>query len=295
MEYFPNYNTAIDMNPAEWARAREVEGWNGIVASDHYWIDDKPFPHLWVTLTRMADATDRITLGSSFANNLFRSPVEFAQASLALQVASNGRFEAGLGAGWNELEMVQTGQTYPPAPVRVSMYREAMTIVRDLITTGTCRFEGEYYNVDVPMLGPMPEKPPLLVGACGGPRTIREITPLLDRIEVKGSGKATRGGALDFAALAQTTFDDIRALTDRVRAVNEHIPIGFFALVAVGEGPEIDEMAGALGNGFYSNLVGSSEKVAEGLESLGRAGISRVQLTEYVPGSIEALAPHLLN
>lgn len=293
MEFFPNYNTAIDIDPAVWAKAREAEGWHGIVASDHYWIGEKPFPHLWVTLTRMADATERITLSSSFANNLFRSPVEFSQASLALHVASNGRFEAGLGAGWNEEEMVRTGQDYPPPPVRVTMYREAMTIARSLLQTGTCQFEGEYYKIDVPMLGPMPDVPPLLVGSCGGPRTIREITPLLDRIEIKGSGKATRGGALDMATLAQTSLDDICALADRVRAVRDDIPMGFFAIMAVGEDQPIKDMAAALGDGFYSNLVGPAEKVADGLHRLSAAGISRVQLTEFAPGSVEALAPYL--
>ena len=43
--------------------------------------------------------TERVTLLSCFANNLLRSPVEFAQAALALQRASGGRFEAGLGPG----------------------------------------------------------------------------------------------------------------------------------------------------------------------------------------------------
>ena len=41
---------------------------------------------------------------SCFANNLLRSPVEFAQAALTLQRASDGRFEAGLGAGWSREE-----------------------------------------------------------------------------------------------------------------------------------------------------------------------------------------------
>ncbi|MBY0399203.1 LLM class flavin-dependent oxidoreductase [Myxococcota bacterium] len=57
------------------------------------------FPHLWVVLTEMAFSTRTIPLTSSFANDLFRSPVEFAQAALTLNRVANGRFEAGLAAG----------------------------------------------------------------------------------------------------------------------------------------------------------------------------------------------------
>ncbi|MDA0338419.1 MAG: LLM class flavin-dependent oxidoreductase [Proteobacteria bacterium] len=294
MEFFPNYNTNVDVDPVLWAQAREAEGWDGIVASDHYWIGDKPFPHLWVTLTQMACATERITLASSFANNLFRSPVEFAQASLALHRASGGRYEAGLGAGWNEEEMLRTGQTYPPGPVRVSMYREAMTIVRVLLTTGTCTFKGEYYNVDVPRLEPFdPNSRPLLVGACGGPRSIREITPLLDRVEIKGTGAATRGGILDFEKLATITHDDVKRLIEKVRAVDADIPIGYFAVIGVGDDPMVEQMRAGLGNGDYARFFGAADDVAEALLSLGDYGISRIQLTDLASGAIEALAPVL--
>lgn len=294
MEFFPNYNTNLDIDPALWAREREAEGWDGIVASDHYWIGEKPYPHLWVTLTQMACATERIALGSSFANNLFRSPVEFAQASLAMHRASGGRFEAGLGAGWNEEEMTATGQIYPPGPVRVSMYREAVEIVRALLTTGSCTFEGEYYNVKVPHLAPFdPDSRPLLVGACGGPRSIREIAPLLDRIEVKGTGAATQGGTLDFEKLATISADDIQALVDQVRAVREDIPMGYFALVGIGDDPAVQELRAGLGDGYSGKFFGAAEEVAEALLSLSAFGIGRVQITELVPGGVKALAPIL--
>jgi alkanesulfonate monooxygenase SsuD/methylene tetrahydromethanopterin reductase-like flavin-dependent oxidoreductase (luciferase family) len=94
MEFCPNLMRA-DIDPVAWAIAREAEGWDVIAASDHLWVrSGVAFPHLWVTLTQMAMVTSRVRLTSSFANNLFRSPVEFAQASLALQRASGGRFEA---------------------------------------------------------------------------------------------------------------------------------------------------------------------------------------------------------
>ncbi|NIR99166.1 MAG: LLM class flavin-dependent oxidoreductase, partial [Gammaproteobacteria bacterium] len=84
----------------------------------------------FVAATQMACATTHTRITTSFCNNLFRSPVEFAQAALSLQAASDGRFEAGLGAGWLQDEIEAMGDVYPSGPERVSRYVEALTVVR---------------------------------------------------------------------------------------------------------------------------------------------------------------------
>ena len=186
VEFYANLPMPLAGNPADWAREREAEGWHGICASDHLWVGQTVYPHVFVVLATMAAATTRIRLTSSFANNLFRSPVEFAQASLTLNMLSGGRFEPGLGAGWMGQEMVATGRVFPDGPTRVSMYREALTIVRDLLRTGTCRFKGEHYSVDItdPPMACVMDPPPDLIGSASGPRALREITPLVDRLEI---------------------------------------------------------------------------------------------------------------
>lgn len=93
-----NY-TSWTIDPRSFAREAEQAGFAGVSCSDHF-FRTSAYPHMWVTLAAMAAATERVFLTSSFANNLFRSPVEFAQASLTMQALSDGRFEAGLGAGW---------------------------------------------------------------------------------------------------------------------------------------------------------------------------------------------------
>lgn len=178
MEYVANFMTC-DLDPTAWARQREAEGWQVLGCADHLWSGDRPFPHLWVTLATMAAATERALLTSSFANNLFRSPVEVAQAALQLQAVSGGRFEVGLGAGWSKAEVEGGGYGYPGAGERAGRYREAMVIVATLLRTGSCRFAGRYYQVDVPVIGPRPAAgPPPLVASVGGHRTIAEVAPL---------------------------------------------------------------------------------------------------------------------
>lgn len=293
MKFFPNMTDA-SVEPITWATDREAEGWPGVRVSDHLWIT-KPFPHLWVTLAQMAMCTSTLELGSSFANNLFRSPVEFVQASLSMQRASGGRFEAGLGAGWTEEEMIRTGRSYPDGPTRAGMYFEAATIVKELFANGTCSFHGEHYDVDVPMIGPACPAPPLLAVSVGGPRTIREVAPLADIVELKANGAATRGGKLDLAAVGSVSRDDLRRLVERVRAVNDHAPLGLFAMVAAGHSDAIRARKEALGDGLFGGFTGDPSSVADSLLSLEDLGITRVQLTEFVPGTILQLAPLLAH
>jgi alkanesulfonate monooxygenase SsuD/methylene tetrahydromethanopterin reductase-like flavin-dependent oxidoreductase (luciferase family) len=291
IEFAPNL-TDGEVDPVAWSRAREDEGWPVVSASDHLFDGNRAYAHWAVTLAQLACATTRVRIGSSFANNLLRSPVEFAQAALTLQRASGGRFEAGLGAGWAEAEITGIGLQYPSPRERADRYVEAMQIVRTLFRDGSCSFSGEHYRIEIPAIAPHVDPPPL-VGSVGGPRTIRGVTPLVDRVELKVASAATRGGRLDFARLAQVTRDDLADLVARVRAVRDDVPIGVFVMAGCGDHPRVRALGDALAGSFMGTFVGEPERVAEALHGLGDLGIERVQLTSYTPDTIPLLAPHL--
>lgn len=296
MEFLANL-IRLDVHPGTWAREREAEGWDGVVCSDHYWVPpvgERGTPHVWTTLATMAAHTERVLLGPSFANNLLRSPVEFAHASLTLQRDSGGRAEAALGAGWMRDELERTGQLFPSPPERARRFREAVLVARDLLRHGAASFHGECYDIEVPWLGPRPTPPPPLSASLGGPWTIREIAPLVDRVELT-IGRATRHGSVDLPQLAQVELDDVRSMVAQVRGVNEHVPIGMLAHVAVGNSEPVTERKRALGDGLFGRFIGDPEMVAEALCSLEDLGITRVQVTESAPHSLERLAPALLG
>ena len=104
VEYVTNLMD-VSLDPGEWGRRREAEGWHVLSVADHFFTDHRPFPHVWVSAAAIAEATSTVTITTSFTNNLFRSPVEVAQASLQMQNVADGRFELGLGAGWAKGEM----------------------------------------------------------------------------------------------------------------------------------------------------------------------------------------------
>lgn len=280
------------LDPVEWARERESEGWPVLAAADHLWDATRPYAHWAVTLTQFAMATTAPRITSSFANNLLRSPVEFAQAALSLQRASGGRFEAGLGAGWAESEITGIGGRFPPPGERAARYAEAMHVVRELFTHGRCSFDGEFVRVDVPMIGPAVTPPPL-VASVGGPRTIREVVPLVDRVEIKVSSPATRGGALDLSKLGEITIGHLDDLVERVRAVRDDIPIGVFLMVGCSDSPRVAAMAQMLDGTFMGSLFGEPARVADAIAALVDHGIERAQLTPVCPETLALLAPHL--
>lgn len=289
MEYVTNYmDTTID--PSEWARAREAQGWDVLSVADHFFTATRPFPHVWVTASALASATTRPRITTAFVNNLFRNPVEVAQAALMMQQVSHGRFELGLGAGWARDEMVLSGMEYPEARDRAGRLVEAAQIVRSLLHTGACDFTGAYYDVHVSKMGPMSATPPPLVCSVGGPRTVREVTPHCDRVEIKASSASTRGGSLDLATMATIPDSHLLDMIDRVRAVDPDIGLGMFVFCNVGDDQLTRDMEAAMGDGLYSRFYGSAAKVAESLAWLEEVGISRAQISPMDDASFDRLA-----
>jgi len=288
MEYIANVMRA-DIDVADFARRAESSGWDGVAITDHTTHGDRLWPHVFVAASAAAVATEHIVITTAFANNLFRHPVEFAQASMAMQVASNGRFEAGLGAGWAEQELRDMGMDYPPPGERVERFLEALHICRSLFETGSCSHHGQWYQVDIDGFGVDNVVAPQLAGALGGPRMLREAAPLLDRIEVKAAGVATRGGALDFEKLGQVTIDQVRRKVDQARSANPEAPLSFFGLCAAASGSEAMS-AGFADDSVYKPFFGEPAQVVDAIESLADLGFARVTVSPVDPAHFDAIA-----
>ena len=121
----------------------------------------------WSTLAALAAMTERVEIGPLVASTSFHNPAMLAKKAATIDEISGGRLILGLGAGWNEAEYSAYGY---PFDHRVSRFEEAFTIVRRLLTTGRCDFQGTYYQLDdceVLPRGPRPEGPPLMIGSIG--------------------------------------------------------------------------------------------------------------------------------
>lgn len=290
-----NYTLADD-DPREWARRREDQGWDCLAITDHLATDYRPpFPHLWVAAGAVAAVTSRVTIATAFVNGVLRHPADTAQAARQLQQVADGRLQLGVGAGWYRAEIEGIGLPWPAPGDRAGAFEEAVQVIRPLLAGQGCSFHGRYYDVDLPPVGPsdVPDVP--LVASVGGPRTIREVTPLVDRVEVKPAAKATRGGALDWDIYSTVTTADVRDLVARVRQVRPDITVDLFVLCGIGTDTATRERAATLEGSFGADFFGPPQAVAEAIGRLAELGIGRVQLSPVDPASLDDLAPFVIR
>lgn len=273
-----------------WARQREEEGWWGVSLGDHVAPGGRPFPHLWVGLAELATSTSALGILSGFANNLYRSPVEFAQGALTLQAVSGGRFEAGLGAGWAAADSRSRGERFPPPTERARRYREAALVAADLLEHRSCRFRGEFYDIDVPDIGVPVEPAPPLVVAVGGAWVTRHVAPLAARVEVVPFAPVLRGGEIDAALWGHGRAHDVRVGVERAREANPDAPISLGVFVAAGRGTDVERIAALFGQGPSSGLAGEPSRVADTLRGYAELGVSRCTVCALTPGTLDELA-----
>lgn len=76
------------------------------------WSTDTPYIEALIALTLAAAATERVRLGTAVLVLPIRNPVMFAKQAASIDVASGGRLELGLGAGWLKEEFETLGANF---------------------------------------------------------------------------------------------------------------------------------------------------------------------------------------
>ena len=121
----------------ELAQQAEADGFDSIWLADHLRyaapVADPGAWESWTMLTALAEATERVQIGTLVACNSFRNPAVLAKMATTLDEVSDGRLILGVGAGWNEPEYQAFGV---PFDHRVSRFEEAMQILGRCCGTG---------------------------------------------------------------------------------------------------------------------------------------------------------------
>jgi coenzyme F420-dependent glucose-6-phosphate dehydrogenase len=155
-----------------YAQRAEQVGFEFAAISDHFhpWVDQQGHaPFVWSVLGAIAHATTRLNLGTGVTCPTVRiHPAIIAQAAATVTAMMPGRFFLGVGSGENLNEHI-LGDHWPPAPVRQDMLREAIAVIRQLWEGGYQSFDGDFYTVENARLYSLPEEPPGIVVAAGGP------------------------------------------------------------------------------------------------------------------------------
>jgi alkanesulfonate monooxygenase SsuD/methylene tetrahydromethanopterin reductase-like flavin-dependent oxidoreductase (luciferase family) len=108
--------------------------------------------------------------------NPYRHPAVLANMAATLDIASGGRLDLGLGAGWNEEEAKAYGIELLPWKQRFDQLDEACRIIDSLLSRETTTFAGTHYQLVDARCNPKPlqkPRPPFLIGGGGEKRTLR--------------------------------------------------------------------------------------------------------------------------
>lgn len=150
----PRESAADTVAVAQMAEARGIESiWLGEhshlpTATKHAFHEETPdfykrVPDPYVTLAAAATATERIRLGTAISLPAEHNPITLAKMIATLDHASGGRFDWGIGYGWNQLEMVNRGLD----PLRrMATLREVVLAVRALWTSEVTSFDGKHVS-----------------------------------------------------------------------------------------------------------------------------------------------------
>jgi G6PDH family F420-dependent oxidoreductase len=155
-----------------YARRAEETGFPFAMISDHFhpWTDRQgQSPHVWSVIGGIATATERLRLGTGVTCPTVRQhPAIVAQAAATCQEMLEGRFILGVGTGEALNEHI-VGVAWPSAAVRREMLEEAVAVIRELWTGHLVEHRGRHYTVENARLYTLPDAPPPIVVAAGGP------------------------------------------------------------------------------------------------------------------------------
>src|SRR4051812_8881098 len=151
------------------ARLAEQAGFTFALISDHFhpWVDAQGHsPFVWSVIGAIAEATERIRLGTAVTCPLIRMhPAIVAHAASTAQSLMDGRFFLGVGTGENLNEHVLGGR-WPRADERLEMLDEAVDVIRALLGGEYETYRGKHYTVEQAKLYDAPKEPPPIVIAA---------------------------------------------------------------------------------------------------------------------------------
>jgi probable F420-dependent oxidoreductase len=191
----------ISLPPARWAEdAREIEalGFSALYFPDHFGAQWDPM----VGAAAVASVTTRLRVGTLVCDVDYRHPVVLAKMAATMQLASGGRLELGIGAGWMRSDYDQAGLAYDSHGTRIERLEEALAILRGMWRDEKTTFAGKHYRVTnvAKAVDPLPERPPALLVGGGRPRILGVAGRYADIVGINPSlheGRVTRDTARD--------------------------------------------------------------------------------------------------
>ncbi|HEY6608641.1 MAG TPA: TIGR03560 family F420-dependent LLM class oxidoreductase [Candidatus Limnocylindria bacterium] len=284
-------------------RTAEASGIEAFFRSDHYasfpGASGLPTTDAWTTLAGLARETTTIRLGVLVSPVTFRVPGNLAKVIQTADEMSDGRVEAGFGAGWNQDEHDQLGIGFPSIGERFDMLEEQMAIIHGLWTEPDgWTFEGRHWQVrgskqhgEIARGGR--RHPHILFGGKGGPRLAGLVARYGDEFNLNSA-------TADEAPAAFARIRDACAAVDRdpdevVRSMMTGV------LVAETEAELRTRVSDLLANFGQTGvdgerwlaerrarwIMGTPDEALARVRTLAEIGVQRIMLQDFLPRDLD--------
>jgi probable F420-dependent oxidoreductase len=219
--YFPTHD---GVSPGALARLVEERGHESLFFPEHTHIPASratPYPaggelpgkyfhsyDLFVALTAAAATTSKLRIGSGICLVIERDPIITAKEVASIDHLSGGRFEFGVGAGWNREEMENHG-TDPR--VRMAIMAERVEAMKAIWTEDEASYHGKHVDFERIWSWPKPAQwphPPVLVGG-NGPTVLDRVLSFGDAWMPNNTGEDLAARARELWARADRPIDVI--------------------------------------------------------------------------------------
>jgi len=199
-------------NLTDTAKRAEDLGYYSVALPDH--LTPQAAPLIGLTAVAMATTTIRI-LPLVLAND-YRHPVVLAKELATLDVLSNGRLEAGLGAGWMTTDYDLSGIALDSPGTRIRRLSESVDVLRPLLAGEAIDYEGEFYRVSGELGGPAALQQPLPIMLAGGKQKM--LTLAAQKADIIGINPGLTAGVIDERAGRDATLERTDQKLEWVRA-----------------------------------------------------------------------------
>jgi probable F420-dependent oxidoreductase len=292
-------------NAQEWAeKARWAEslGFDVMLMPDHIGY---PLWSFGPALAAAAAATTTLRLGTFVIDNDFRHPALVAAEAATLDRLSNGRFELGLGAGWDRNDYERSGIAFDPPLVRTARLEESVQIIKGLFGSEPVTFSGAHYSVTDLEGHPKPVQQPHLpihIGA-GGKRMLSlaareaDIVSVVVRALPEGGLDSTDGTAASMDAKIAWLREQAEDRYERleINMLVQHVDVTDHPAAVFDEIARLWELRDrATAEKVPFVLVGSVDQITERLEMLReRWDFSYIVIRQHYgdTDAVEALIP----
>ena len=291
------------------ARRAEDLGYSTLFTTDHYFgpgdISDasghRPVDVAPLTaMTAAAMATSQLRVGCRVFCVDYHHPVVLAKELATLDMLSQGRVEAGLGAGWVSAEYEGLGIAMDRPGVRIERLAETVELLKAHWAGEPLAVKGAYVRASGFAGRPLPVQqphPPIFIGG-GAPRVLKLAGRLADIVSINFNNAAGKLGAGSVASSTrQATAEKIgwirEGAGDRFGDIELELAAYF---VAISENPDA---VAAMARRFDTTpevlsehphaLIGSVPEICEKLQQRrSELGVSYINVAQR---SMEAFMP----